>query len=193
MATFREPPLRQRYQPPIVKFHHRTHDAAGRSFKRQTKKFALRIFVNRNDEPDEIHADIEEERGRHQLGVAHVIIFVLVERLEPKPVGHRVLLIIIRQSARNIFASEAASDEVRGVAAGIGTKIESGTVKRVDESRRVAHGDPSVAADFRAPVWHRRKSVDIVFDNLGADKNFRADRMRKEMGAQPFTEARALG
>src|SRR6266404_3480284 len=95
ITPFGQPAFRQGYQASIVEFHHLGKNASGSSFKWEMQKFAFRIFVNRNDEADEISADIEKERGRHQLGIAHIIILVLVQGLEPKPVSDRILLIII--------------------------------------------------------------------------------------------------
>src|SRR5947207_6771504 len=174
-ATFREAPFGEYDQASIVEFHHRANDASSRSLERQMEKFALGIFVNRDDESGEIHADVEQERGRHELGVAQVKVFVLVEGLEPKPVRNRILLIIIRERVRNVFAGQTSRQQIGHEVARVGTEIEPGTVERIDESSSVADADPFAPANFRAPIWHRRKSVDVAFDYLCAAENFRAD------------------
>ena len=59
-ATFREASFGEHDEATVVKFHHRANDRSGGSFERQMEKFALGIFINRDDESDKIHADVEQ-------------------------------------------------------------------------------------------------------------------------------------
>src|SRR5205085_7026338 len=115
------------------------------------KKFPLRITVRRDDQTNEVSPDIQEKRGGHQFGVRDVAIFVLVERLEPRPVSHRVLVVVISQGLGDVFAGKSSREQIRGVVTRVGTKIESRAVKRIDESGGVTHRYPAGAANFLAP------------------------------------------
>src|SRR5207253_1909117 len=78
IISSRPSPLRQRHQTAIVKPHGGAGDPSAQPVEWQIEKFSFRIAVSGPDQPDIIAADIEEKRGRHQIGVSHVVIFVFV-------------------------------------------------------------------------------------------------------------------
>ena len=82
-------------------------------------------------------------------------------------------------------------DHAGDVVGGVGTKIEAGAVKRIDESGGIAHHGPAVAADLRVGIRQRGKCVHVAFHDLRVRKNFAADGMREQVIAQSLTEIHA--
>ena len=62
----------------MIKFDHGRGDLTSWTLKWKIEQGTFRIFVGGNDQTDVINADVEEQRGRHQLGVAHIIVFVFI-------------------------------------------------------------------------------------------------------------------
>src|SRR5262249_15691279 len=85
----------ERAQPTIVEFHHPGKNASRHPFKRELKKRLFRIAISWPNESDEVTADIEQERGRHQIGFAHVEVLVLVKGFEPGAISDRELFVIV--------------------------------------------------------------------------------------------------
>src|SRR5439155_6929546 len=145
-----------RNQATIVKLDRAGRHAPARSVKWQFEKCFLRISVGGNDQTEIIGRHVEQKPGRHQLGITHVIVFVFIERLEPRAIHDRILLVIVRDACRYIFAHEISRDEIGNVVAGVGTEIETWAVKWIDKSRGVADAGPTIAANFLAVIWERR-------------------------------------
>src|SRR4030095_13389730 len=90
-------------QTPVVELHHRGKKAARCALERQFEKCPFRVRINRSNEPGKIGPDIEKQGGRHQIRFAHVEVLVFVERLEPKAISRRELLVVIASQIRDIL------------------------------------------------------------------------------------------
>src|SRR5258707_717839 len=122
----------------------------------------------------------------------NVIVLVFIERLEPRAIHDRILLVIVRDACRYIFAHEISGDEISNVVAGVGTEIETWAVKRIDKSRGVADARPTIAANFLAVIWERRKCVHVSLDRMRVAKNFASNRIRQNVRVQSFRDIRAF-
>src|SRR5205814_10041833 len=103
-------PLCRRAKTAIIKTHRVPGQSSSDAAEWKIKKFTFRIAVNGPDQADVIAAYIEKKRGRHQIGVAHVVVFVLVQTLEPVTVGDRILLVVMTKPLRHILARQAARE-----------------------------------------------------------------------------------
>src|SRR5437016_13948324 len=162
----------------MVKFHETGRDAPTPAVKWQHEKGFLRISVRRNYQSEIIRRHIEQETGRHQLGVAHVVIFIFVKGLEPRSIHDRILRVIVRDVCRHIFASKISSDEIGHIVAGVGTKVETWTVKWIDKSRGVTDARRAIATKFLGVVRQCRKRVQISLNRERDAKKFKYDRNR---------------
>src|SRR5207249_5259490 len=115
-------------------------------------------------------------------------IFILIERLEPFPISHRVLRVVVIKQRAHVFARETARQQIGDVIAGERTKIETRAVQWIDETGRVADRSPAVATNFFAPIRERRESVDVAFNRLRLAEDGVADRMRNQMMVQTLSQ-----
>ena len=99
----------------------------------------------------------------------------------------------MRDVCRHIFASKISSDEIGHIVAGVGTKVETWTVKWIDKSRGVTDACPAIATNFFAVIRQRRKRVQISLNRARVAKNFTSDRVRQNVRVQSFGDIRALG
>src|SRR6516164_915572 len=152
VVTCRPPAVRHSSQPTTVKIHYFSHELAAIPAEWQTEKFAFGVAIDCSDQARVITAHIEKERRRHQLCVAHVVIFVLVQTLEPGPVSDGKLCIVVAKPVGNIFTRQTARNKVRHVIRSVRAGIETRTVKRIDEHSRIAHNRPTVIANFFAVI-----------------------------------------
>src|SRR5204862_8178973 len=137
VVASRPTPFCQRDKAAIIETHRVPGQSPPDAAEWQIKKFTFRIAVNGPDQADVIAAYIEKKRGRHQIGVAHVVVFVLVQTLEPVTVGDGILLVVITKSLRHILARQAAREQIGHVVRGVRTKIEAWTVKRTEKACRL--------------------------------------------------------
>src|SRR5207249_10631968 len=105
-------------------------------------------------------------------------IFILIERLEPFPISYRILRVVVIKQRAHVFARETARQQIGDVIAGKRTKIETRTVKWIDETGRVSDCSPAVATNFFAPIRERGESVDVTFDRLCLTEDSAPDGMR---------------
>src|SRR6185295_6285968 len=88
----------------------------------------------------------------------------------------------------DILAAERSIDDRRGAAGREGAEIEAGTVKRVDETRRIADRKPAIIGDLLGPIGEGRERALIAFDRFGAAEHFAADRMRSKVGLESLAD-----
>jgi hypothetical protein len=96
--------LRQCDKAPIVKTHQAASQASANTAERQIKKRTFGIAIGCSHQADVITAHIEKKRGRHQIGVAHVVVFVFVQTFEPATIRDRILLVVMAKPICHIFA-----------------------------------------------------------------------------------------
>src|SRR5207248_1858226 len=112
----------------------------------------------------------------------------LIERLEPFPIGHRVLRVVIIKQRAHVFTRETARQQIGDIIAGERTKIETRTVEWIDKTGRVADRGPAIATNFFAPIRERRESVDVAFNRLRLAEDGAADRMRNQVMVQTLSQ-----
>jgi hypothetical protein len=100
--------VRQCDETSAVKTHGIAGNSAGNACERQAEKSTFRIAINAPHQADVVTAHIEKQRRRHQVRVAHVIIFVLEQTLEPVAVRDRVLAVVMIKPRGNVFARKTA-------------------------------------------------------------------------------------
>src|SRR5207248_11636381 len=86
-----------------------------------------------------------------------------------------------------------SSDEMCHIVAGVGTEVETWTVKWIDKSRGVTDARPAIATNFFAVIRQRRKRVEISLNRARIAKNFTSDPIRQNARVQSFGDIRALG
>jgi len=87
------------------------------------EKFAFWVAIDCSHQARVVTAHIEKERRRHKLGVAHVIIFVLVQTLEPRTVSDRILFVVVANALGGVLSRQTARNKVRYVIGSVRTKI----------------------------------------------------------------------
>src|SRR5215469_1804395 len=152
VITCRPPAVRHSSQSTTVKIHYFSHELAAIPAEWQMEKFAFGVAIDCSDQARVITAHIEKERRRHQLCVAHVVIFVLVQTLEPGPVSDGILCVVAVKPVGNVFTRQTARNKVRHIIRSVRAGIETRAVKRIDEPSRIAHNRPTVIANFFAVI-----------------------------------------
>src|SRR5262245_54350988 len=156
------------------------------------EKFAFRVAIDSSHQARVITAYIEQQRRGHQLGVAHVIVFVLVQTLEPRTVRDRILFIVMANALGHILARQAARNKVRHVIGSVRTKIEARAVKRINESSGIADQGPTVTADFFTVIRQHRESVYVPFDYFRSAEDFPTDGVIQNVRMQSLPQSRSL-
>ncbi len=80
---------------PPIKSYHRRSDTPRPTLKRQPRERPFGVTINRADQPYVITGNIKKQRSRHQVRFAHLKILILIKRLEPSAIRHRVLCIVV--------------------------------------------------------------------------------------------------
>src|SRR6516165_5995699 len=151
--------IRQRNETSAVKFHRLPGESAAEACERQAEKSTLRIAINCADQTDVVTAYVEKKCSRHQVGVAHVIVFVFVETFEPETVSHRILLVVMTKLLGDVFTGQTVRQQIGNVIRRVRTKIQTRTVEWIDETGGVTDCGPAVAANFFAVIWQHRQSM----------------------------------
>src|SRR5438067_73532 len=94
----------ERDKPSVVKFNYAGGNSARSSAEWQFSKSFLRIVVCGYDQAQVIRRDIQEQGGRHQIGIAHVVVFVAIERVEPRSIHDWILMVVFVNASSDIFA-----------------------------------------------------------------------------------------
>src|SRR5262249_45706944 len=162
------------------------------STEREVEKFAFRVAIHCSHQAGVITAYIEKERRRHQLCIAHVKVFVLIQTLEPGTVSDGILVIVMAKLLGNVFALEAAGHKFRHVIRSVRTKIETRTVERINESGGIAHHRPTVTANFFAVIGQHRKCMHVAFDHFCCAEDFAADGVVQDVRVQSLSQSRSL-
>src|SRR5262249_819887 len=175
-----------------VKIHYVSHEFTAAPAEREVEKLAFRVTIHCSHQARVVTAYIEKERRRHQLGIAHVKIFVLIQTLEPGTVSDGILVVVVAKLLGNVFTLEAAGHKVRNVVGSVRTKIQTRTVKRIDESGGVAHHRSTVVANFFAMIRQHRERVHIAFDHFCCAEDFAPDGIVQDVCVQSLSQSRSL-
>src|SRR5256885_13396821 len=92
----------------------------------------------------------------------------------------------------HIFAGRVSSNEIGDVVTRVRTKIEPGTVKRIDKTGGVTDARPTVITNLFAVIGQHRQRVHVALDGPRLAKNFATDRMSENMRMQSLRQTRAL-
>ncbi len=114
------------------------------------------VTVGLSDRSEEVSADVQIERDRHELGIPEIIVFIFIDAFEP---GVELLLIqFVIPSAcfRNVFAGEAITQNFESRVTGVRNEIESLAVERIQKTGRVTDQSPTVTHRLGGIVGHVR-------------------------------------
>src|SRR5262249_12793063 len=108
IVTSRPSAICQGDETSAVKIHRVPGEPAADPCERQIEKRTFRIAINCADQTQIVTADIEKQRGQHQLGVPHVVLFIFVQPLEPGAVSDGKLLVVMAKALRHISPRKTA-------------------------------------------------------------------------------------
>src|SRR5258708_29191264 len=98
-------------------------------------------FVDRSDE---VNADVQVERDRHELGIPEIIVFILIDAFEPSVELLLIQFVIPSACLRNVFAGEAITQNFESGVTGVRNEIESLAVERIQKTGRITDQSPTV-------------------------------------------------
>src|SRR5436190_6348603 len=96
------------------------------------------------------------------------------------------------ESLGDVFALKTERQQIRHVIGSVRTKIETRTVKRIDEPGGIAHHRPTVTANFFAMIRQHRKRVHVAFDHFCCAEDFAADGVVQNVRVQSLSQSRSL-
>src|SRR5690349_15436700 len=124
---------------PIVSAHETESSTGFRTNKGRHEQRACAVAKWFLDDSEIIEAEVKAKRERHQVPLPHIFVFVAIECFEPRAVTHRKITVVSRESLGHRFASPLRADQFRSRTGRESNPIEARTVKRIEESRGIAH------------------------------------------------------
>src|SRR5439155_18044610 len=92
----------------------------------------------------------------------------------------------------HIFARQTARQQIGDVVGGVRTKIEAGTVQRIDKARSVPNRGPPITANFLTVIWQYRQGMHVALDRACLSENLATDGVAKDVCVQPVGKIRAF-
>lgn len=175
-------------KPAVVGAHQVKGEVAAGKAEHRIEKCGGAIAEGFGNHAHVIEAEVQLESDRHQVEVAHPIVFVLVDRLEPAAVAEGEIGVVGSDQGLDCFTPVCAQDEIDGAGGGVTEPIHARAIERIDEPGGIAGQHPSVSGDARGRVGKVGAPFDIAFDGLGIAQDFAGGGMAAEEIPEPGPE-----